>query len=140
VANEGDDELGIFEAGISTVGEMEKLARIIRPDIGIFTNIGEAHSEGFTSAREKIREKLSLFNGTGVLVYCRDYEELDQEVMHLQETSNIRCFHWSRNEGAEVQFLSALVGDGNTHIRLRYHGDAFDYTIPFTELQQLKIQ
>ena len=127
-----DDELGIFEAGISTVGEMEKLARIIRPDIGIFTNIGEAHSEGFTSVREKIREKLSLFTGTGLLVYCRDYKELDEEVMQFQETNNIRCFRWSRNEGADVQFLSALVEDGNTHIRLRYHGDAFDYTIPFT--------
>ena len=41
---------GIFEAGISTVSEMEKLESIIRPTIGILTNIGSAHDEGFANA------------------------------------------------------------------------------------------
>ena len=40
-------DLAIFEAGISLPGEMENLEKIIQPTIGIFTNIGEAHSEGF---------------------------------------------------------------------------------------------
>ncbi|MEQ8882841.1 MAG: Mur ligase family protein, partial [Cyclobacteriaceae bacterium] len=44
-----EHEIGVFEAGISQKGEMEKLEKIIRPTIGIFTNIGEAHSEGFES-------------------------------------------------------------------------------------------
>jgi alanine racemase len=55
--------LAIFEAGISQRGEMEKLAAIIKPTIGIFTNIGDAHSEGFTSQAEKEKEKRSLFSG-----------------------------------------------------------------------------
>ena len=88
-------ELGIFEAGISTVGEMEKLERIIRPDIGVFTNIGDAHNEGFTSVREKIREKLNLFSASKVLVYCRDYLVLDEEVLMFAAQRNIRLFHWS---------------------------------------------
>ncbi len=54
-------ELGIFEAGISRRGEMEKLAAILKPTIGIFTNIGEAHSEGFSNLAEKAAEKLRLF-------------------------------------------------------------------------------
>ena len=53
--------LAIFEAGISQPGEMEKLAPIIQPTIGIFTNIGEAHSEGFESTEQKVKEKLKLF-------------------------------------------------------------------------------
>jgi len=53
--------LAIFEAGISKPGEMEKLERMIRPTIGVLTNIGEAHSEGFSSAAEKEREKRILF-------------------------------------------------------------------------------
>jgi alanine racemase len=36
-----------FEAGISTVNEMEKLEKVIRPTIGILTNIGSSHDEGF---------------------------------------------------------------------------------------------
>ncbi|MBU3713809.1 MAG: hypothetical protein FGM46_02545 [Ferruginibacter sp.] len=49
-----EDNLGIFEAGISLSGEMQRLEKIIRPDIGIITFIGDAHSEGFNSLREKI--------------------------------------------------------------------------------------
>ena len=54
--------LAIFEAGISLPGEMEKLAAIIKPTIGLFTNIGDAHSEGFTSQTEKEKEKRKLFS------------------------------------------------------------------------------
>jgi alanine racemase len=53
--------LAIFEAGISRPGEMEKLQKIIQPTIGVLTNIGEAHSEGFTSLQEKEIEKKKLF-------------------------------------------------------------------------------
>lgn len=53
--------LAIFEAGISKEGEMEKLEAIIRPTIGVLTNIGEAHSEGFASKEHKEAEKRILF-------------------------------------------------------------------------------
>ncbi len=65
--------LGIFEAGISTTGEMERLARIIRPHVGIFTNIGPAHQEGFPSESVKIQEKMRLFDETEVLIFCTDH-------------------------------------------------------------------
>lgn len=60
--------LGIFEAGISLVGEMEKLGNIIQPTLGILTNIGSAHNEGFASEEEKIREKLKLFDNAPVVI------------------------------------------------------------------------
>lgn len=124
--------LGIFEAGISMIGEMEKLARIIRPDIGIFTNIGDAHSEGFTSVREKIREKLSLFNDSNTLIYCRDYVELDEEVMSFASGKKIRLFHWSARVDAEVQLLKITGSAEESVIHLRYRETTFNYSIPFT--------
>ena len=54
-------ELGVFEAGISEMGEMEALQSIIRPTIGILTNIGGAHQENFFSVPDKCMEKLTLF-------------------------------------------------------------------------------
>jgi UDP-N-acetylmuramyl pentapeptide synthase len=57
------NDLAIFEAGISTTGEMDMIAPVIRPTIGILTHIGEAHQEGFRSLSEKISEKLKLFEG-----------------------------------------------------------------------------
>lgn len=53
--------LGIFEAGISQPGEMERLERIIRPTIGVLTNIGTAHNDGFESEEQKAAEKNLLF-------------------------------------------------------------------------------
>src|SRR5215218_8888607 len=60
--------LGLFEAGISHPGEMESLERIIQPTIGVLTNLGEAHSEGFRSDEEKLQEKLKLFSRCDVVV------------------------------------------------------------------------
>lgn len=59
--------LAIFEAGISQPGEMEKLENIIKPTIGVLTNIGEAHSEGFHSLEEKRKEKMVLFKNCKLL-------------------------------------------------------------------------
>jgi alanine racemase len=127
-----DAELGIFEAGISTVGEMEKLARIIRPDIGVFTNIGDAHSEGFASVREKIREKLFLFSESRVIIYCRDYRELDEEVRSFASIRPTRLFCWSSQPGAEVQVVNVASQVDKSVINLRYLSEDIIYTIPFS--------
>ena len=67
-------ELGIFEAGISEMGEMETLEPIIRPTIGVLTNIGGAHQENFSSLQDKCMEKLLLFKECDVIVYNGDNE------------------------------------------------------------------
>lgn len=54
-------QLAIFEAGISQTGEMDRLAKIIQPTIGVLTNIGDAHREGFVSNAQKEEEKRKLF-------------------------------------------------------------------------------
>ena len=60
--------LGIFEAGISTTDEMEVLHNIIKPTIGIFTSLGDAHSSGFKNTEEKITEKLKLFQSSKFII------------------------------------------------------------------------
>ena len=71
--------LGIFEAGISQSGEMTKLEKIIQPTIGVFTNIGEAHSEGFGSIQQKEEEKRLLFNNA-VLPASLDIIEIKSSI------------------------------------------------------------
>lgn len=55
-----EDAVAIIEAGISKVGEMEKLEAMIQPDIVVLCHIGDAHDAGFTSRQAKIEEKLML--------------------------------------------------------------------------------
>jgi alanine racemase len=65
--------LAIFEAGISMSGEMQLLAPIIKPTIGVLTHLGHAHAEGFKGGMpEKITEKLHLFESVDTLIYGKD--------------------------------------------------------------------
>lgn len=60
--------LGVFEAGISTTNEMQALEKMIAPQIGVFTSLGEAHSEGFSSEIEKRNEKFELFKNCEIVI------------------------------------------------------------------------
>ena len=62
-------EVGIFEAAISERNEMARLERIIKPTIGIFTCLGSAHQENFSSYEEKCMEKLQLMKNSNVIIY-----------------------------------------------------------------------
>ena len=65
-------EIGLFEAGISQMGEMESLRDIIQPTIGVLTSIGAPHQENFRSLEEKCMEKLQLFHDAKVIIYNAD--------------------------------------------------------------------
>ncbi len=56
-------DVWVVEAGVSGMGEMERLQRMIDPDAGILTNIGMAHIAGFGSREAIAREKIRLFSG-----------------------------------------------------------------------------
>ena len=62
-------QVGIFEAAISQRNEMAALERIIRPTIGIFTCLGGAHQENFSTYEEKCMEKLLLMKNAKVVIY-----------------------------------------------------------------------
>ena len=66
------NDLALIEAGISQTGEMKILEEIIKPTIGVFTNIGEAHDQGFENTHAKILEKLELFIQATILIYPSD--------------------------------------------------------------------
>jgi UDP-N-acetylmuramyl pentapeptide synthase len=72
-------KFGIFEAGISFPGEMENLRKVINPDIGIITNIGDAHNENFPDHESKAREKLKLFSNASTIIFCRDHSHKRSE-------------------------------------------------------------
>jgi len=66
-----DTDLAFIEAGISKCKEMQKLQRIILPEIGIFTHLGDAHSENFKNLTEKLVEKIKLFDSCKVVI-CKN--------------------------------------------------------------------
>ncbi|MBR3826222.1 MAG: alanine racemase [Alistipes sp.] len=77
---EGNEEVAFIEAGISQPGEMERLERMIRPDIVVVTSIGDAHSANFASEQEKIEEKLILAREAKTIIYSREYPTLASRI------------------------------------------------------------
>ena len=98
--------LGIFEAGISRPDEMARLAQIIQPTLGIFTNLGPAHREGFASDTVKLQEKMRLFDSTQTLVVCADHPEIAAAAQAwAAEKPGRQLCSWSKTgKPARIQF------------------------------------
>ena len=130
--------LGIFEAGISMPGEMEKLEKTIRPGIGIFTNIGEAHSEGFESMADKRDEKINLFANCGIVIYCKDEVLIDEAMLLLQQKHNTLLFNWGYHKEATLCIASIQVQPFNTVIKAVFKERKLSISIPFTNDAAIK--
>ena len=128
------DNLAIFEAGISEPEEMMPLQDVIRPTIGVFTNIGQAHDENFINRAQKAGEKLNLFTKAESLVYCMDYSEIQQVVIRSGLASKVRLFTWSRKFTEATLFVSSVeMGERSTRVQCQYQGESLSFTIPFID-------
>ena len=72
---ENNHKYGVFEIGMSNSGEIRKLSNLVRPDIGIITNIGEAHIENFKNLNNIAKAKSEIIENikkNGYLILNRD--------------------------------------------------------------------
>ena len=126
------DELAILEAGISQPGEMKALEAIIKPTIGILTNIGGAHQENFFSLQDKCQEKLDLFKGCDVLIYNGDDEFISGCV--AKSLLPAREIAWSRRDMERPLYISKIEKhEDHTDIHYRYLEMDHAYTLPFID-------
>ena len=124
--------LGIFEAGISQPDEMEKLQRIIRPTIGMITNIGEAHQENFASSTQKCMEKLSLFSDCDIVIYNAD----DEFIAHTLDKACLshKAVGWSRKDSDAPLYIEKIYKkQSSTEIHCVMLNLEQTYEIPFTD-------
>ncbi|MEL1242310.1 bifunctional UDP-N-acetylmuramoyl-tripeptide:D-alanyl-D-alanine ligase/alanine racemase [Flavobacterium flavipallidum] len=120
--------LGIFEAGISTVSEMDKLETIIKPTIGVLTNIGSSHDEGFADLEEKIQQKMLLFQDAEVLIY----QKSAQIEKHI--SAKTKAFSWSfKNENADVFVFKKEIFNHETTLSYTYKSNSYELKIPFID-------
>ncbi len=130
---EKEHELAIFEAGISSVNEMQNLEKIISPTIGIFTNIGDAHQQNFIDYRHKISEKLKLFSNTEILIYCRDYSLIESQIKSSNQFEDTQLFTWSQKFPADLFILNIENKRSNTYIQGKFNNEVIEIKIPFID-------
>jgi len=127
-------KIGIFEAGISFPGEMDKLQKIIDPTLGVITNIGDAHSENFSDYKSKASEKLKLFINASLIVYCRDQKIIRQLILNDKNLSSKKLIDWSfENSNASILVKKDSLSGGRTGIKMIFNGITNDFEIPFSD-------
>jgi alanine racemase len=124
--------LAIFEAGISEQGEMLRLERMIRPTIGVLTNIGEAHSEGFVDPDHKFREKLVLFRNCKTVI-GRDIDFAGQEEFIELLGEDLKVHTWGDSGSNDFIIKHVEKNIDKTRIRLNHGLTDFEITIPLTD-------
>lgn len=122
--------LGIFEAGISENYEMEKLADVIIPKIGVFCNIGDAHAAHFTGIHQKLVEKLKLFKYAESLIYCADHT-LVHYVLQGDEYNHLKKISWGITPEAHFQIDYVSRQSQKTIIQIKNIGILLE--IPFSD-------
>jgi len=127
IAINEEHNLGIFEAGISQPNEMDFLEEVIQPTIGILTNIGPAHNEGFSTKEEKLQEKIKLFKNANVLIS----EKTD--LIDASKSEKAQWFTWSFKESADVKFKKI-----DTVLHVKFNNAEFSVDLPFTDLASVE--
>ena len=115
--------LGIFEAGISQPDEMDRLASIIRPTLGVLTSIGSAHDEGFENREQKILEKLKLLSGSDRLIIS------GIEKNKIPDSLKNEALFISEYEDADLK-----VSFENHNLNLKGNTNSYDFKIPFSDI------
>jgi alanine racemase len=122
------NSLAVFEAGISTVGEMQKLQKVIQPTLGVYTNIGSAHDQGFKDRNEKSLEKWRLFTSCKAVVYCQDHQ-----TVHLNKPEQTNGFTWGVGQGANLKIMSTNKHSSYSILNLQYQDSVFSIKVPFND-------
>jgi len=127
------NDFGIFEAGISTVSEMAHLQKVIKPNLGIFTNIGPAHDEGFKDQSEKAKEKWQLFANCDCVICCADHQLVVENKPHA-----IPTFYWGNDDSADLQIESIVKLSSSSLIKLISDGATLELKVPFIDIVSIE--
>jgi len=126
-----DHDLAVIEAGISRPGEMEKLQSIIRPQLGIFTNLGGSHQENFPDLETKLSEKLKLFEGCSKIICRADAMVGSIPLRTYMEKLGIPLVYWSLSGNAKYSYRILKRDSSKTEIQLLLPGKETVFHLPF---------
>jgi Alr-MurF fusion protein len=129
-------QVAVMEAGISKPNEMQKLEAMLKPTIGIFTNLGTAHEEGFSSQDEKMKEKALLFQQCQLIIYRKDHEKIAR---YLEaQFSRERLVAWSENAGSDYCLSVKIELEKAKILLLKPDLSVYTFQVPFTDAASLE--
>lgn len=124
---EQDTEIAVLEMGMYTFGEIKLLADIVRPDIGIITNIAEVNIEGMKNIENILKAKMeivSFFGSDSVLIVNQSCPMLSREKVK----GNYKLITVDTKKGGDY-FVSDICDFGDKGIKYILNRDDKRYEI-----------
>ena len=106
---EKNHKFGVFEVGMSRAGEINKLSKIIKPDIAIITNIAEAHIGNFKSIKEIAKAKGEIINNIqkqGILILNED-DKFFNYFISLAKRKKVSVITFGTTSKSDIHLISA---------------------------------
>lgn len=125
-----EHDIAVLEMGISDFGEMDRLSKIVKPDICVMTNIGHCHLEKLGSLDGVLKAKSEIFhymNEQGLV--CLNGDDLKLET--IREVNGRRPVYFGRDMKNDI-YATDIVSHGleGSSCTIRTDEDAFGVTIP----------
>ena len=109
-------EICVLEMGTNRPGEIERLAKIASPSIGIITNIGNSHLEGLGNLDNVFREKRSLFDAMDE----KGYAVLNKDDRYISRPGlNCRKVYFSMEKGSGYRARCVSADDKGISFKVR---------------------
>lgn len=129
-------QVAVLEAGISKPDEMHRLEKMLHPNLGVFTNIGTAHEEGFNTIGQKLEEKAKLFEDCQLIVYRKEHVQIHQ-FLHAHFTAD-RLVCWSDYPGEDYTFSVKKEQERSKILLMKPDLSVFTFSVPFTDEASLE--
>ena len=120
-----DDKFGVLEVGMDKKGEINNLTKIIRPDLGIITNISYAHSKNFKNINQIAKAKGEIINNIkkgGVLVLNND-DQFYKYHKNLAKKRNLRVISFGiKNKFSMIKLVGVKKIKSNFELSVNVSG------------------
>ena len=126
-----EDKFGVFEVGMSRAGEIKNLSSLIKPHIGVITNIGEAHIENFPNiygiakAKSEIIESISQ---GGTIILNRD-DKFFNYLFKKAKSYKLKILTFGYHKKADVQIKKIIKKSNNSRIFISINNKIIDFKI-----------
>ena len=115
---EPEHNFGVFEVGMNKFNEIYRLSSIIKPDVGIITNISEAHLENFRNISDIAKAKSEIIHNIkngGLIILNRD-DKFYNFHKNIANKKNIKIKTFGYSKNADFKYLKTNKIKNNLYL------------------------
>ena len=126
-----EDKYGVFEVGMSKPGEIKNLTKLIKPHLGVITNIGEAHLENFKNLRGIANAKSEIIQNIvegGSIILNRD----DKFFLYLSKKAKLqklKILTFGKHKKSDIRLTKIVNSEKYSKVFIKINNQITNFEI-----------